>query len=332
MVTTDIAYFFIGYSWLSALILIAAHLIGSAYASLPKTRGFGLLLLLNLSAVQGFHYWSLSTGTILWDHTFYIFQVMLTAPLFLYFSRGVLTQEASAGHWKYLTLLPPLIGLFLPGKLAFILGFFSGVTYYAFVARLLFTLRKQRKQVLVEALALTILVVAGTVIVLLGITMPDIAYPQFVAVYSILIGTCFLPAMYIVTRFPDVISMAEEMAMTAYANSTLGNVNVDEKLEALQKLMLVDKLYTNENLSLATVAECLALSTHQASELFNVQLQCGFSRYIRQHRIEEAKRLLHADRNASVLSIGLSVGYTSQSSFYSAFKELTGMSPGQYRH
>ena len=38
-----------------------------------------------------------------------------------------------------------------------------------------------------------------------------------------------------------------------------------------------------------------------------------------------------AEPSASVLSVGLSVGFTSQSNFYEAFREIEGMTPGQYR-
>ena len=41
-------------------------------------------------------------------------------------------------------------------------------------------------------------------------------------------------------------------------------------------------------------------------------------------------RLL-AEPSASVLSVGLSVGFTSQSNFYEAFREIAGTTPGQFR-
>lgn len=41
--------------------------------------------------------------------------------------------------------------------------------------------------------------------------------------------------------------------------------------------------------------------------------------------------MLLAEPEASVLSVGLAVGFASQSNFYAAFREVTGEVPGRYR-
>ncbi len=68
-----------------------------------------------------------------------------------------------------------------------------------------------------------------------------------------------------------------------------------------------------------------------ASELINTRFGHGFSRYVREQRVAEARRLLAEDDRSSVLSIGMSVGFRSQSNFYAAFREITGETPGGYR-
>ncbi|MCP4492464.1 MAG: AraC family transcriptional regulator [Gammaproteobacteria bacterium] len=56
----------------------------------------------------------------------------------------------------------------------------------------------------------------------------------------------------------------------------------------------------------------------------NNRLGKNFSRYLREHRIQD-------EPAASVLCVGLSVGFSSQSNFYEAFREIEGTTPGQYR-
>lgn len=72
------------------------------------------------------------------------------------------------------------------------------------------------------------------------------------------------------------------------------------------------RLYQNENLNLAMVAEAMNLSVHQLSELVNVQFGMNFSRYIREQRVEAAKTLLAGEPNSSVSAIGLEIGFKTQ--------------------
>ena len=95
--------------------------------------------------------------------------------------------------------------------------------------------------------------------------------------------------------------------------------------------MTVDQLFQNEELSLSMLAEQLKLTTHQLSELINTEFEYGFPRYVREHRIRQAKDLLLNEPNSSILAISMNVGFKSQSNFYTAFKEITGISPGQFR-
>jgi transcriptional regulator GlxA family with amidase domain len=95
--------------------------------------------------------------------------------------------------------------------------------------------------------------------------------------------------------------------------------------------MLNKNVYQDSELSLSALAEMLSLKPHQLSELMNTQLEMSFSSYLRSQRVKSAEILLKTEPEVSVLAIGLSVGFSSQSAFYSAFKELHSMAPGQYR-
>ena len=131
--------------------------------------------------------------------------------------------------------------------------------------------------------------------------------------------------------FPDLVADFSEAAAATYATSTLGGLDVAALLDALDRLMREDRIYRDENLSLAAVATLLKISPHQLSELINTQHKVGFPRFVRGFRIDEACRLLREDPKATILSISLDTGFQSQSSFYTAFREITGTSPGQFR-
>jgi AraC-like DNA-binding protein len=140
-----------------------------------------------------------------------------------------------------------------------------------------------------------------------------------------------LVATYTVIRFPNISTEVNEAAQAAYAISTLKNEDTNALELKLKQLMEVEKLYSQETLSLSLLADQMKINTHQLSELINTRFEKSFSQLVREYRIEEAKRLLIEEPKSSVLSIGLSTGFTSQSNFYTAFREITGTPPGNYR-
>jgi transcriptional regulator GlxA family with amidase domain len=108
-------------------------------------------------------------------------------------------------------------------------------------------------------------------------------------------------------------------------------VDCTAALICLAELVERERIYVDADMSLPVLAERMALSTHQLSELMNTRLGKGFSRYLREARVAAVKTMLCEELSASVLSVGLSVGFTSQSTFYDAFREIEGMTPGQFR-
>ena len=59
----------------------------------------------------------------------------------------------------------------------------------------------------------------------------------------------------------------------------------------------------------------------------------NFNQFLNKYRIEEAKKRLKdpEENQFVVLKIAYDVGFNSKSTFNTAFKKFTGMSPSQYR-
>jgi transcriptional regulator GlxA family with amidase domain len=130
---------------------------------------------------------------------------------------------------------------------------------------------------------------------------------------------------------PDVASKAQEAVAISYAQSALGKIDVEAASARLKRLFEDEHLYRDEDLGLAKLARRVELSPHQLSELLNTRFGESFARYVRRHRVAAAQKMLIDEPRASVLSVGLSVGFGSQSTFYAAFKDETGEVPGEYR-
>jgi AraC family transcriptional regulator len=85
-----------------------------------------------------------------------------------------------------------------------------------------------------------------------------------------------------------------------------------------------------EPISLAALARLARISPFYFCRAFKQSVGLPPHRYLRQLRIEHAKRLL-AKPDPSITEIGLMIGYSETSSFTSAFHKATGVTPTAYR-
>ncbi|TGJ98493.1 AraC family transcriptional regulator [Leptospira langatensis] len=131
--------------------------------------------------------------------------------------------------------------------------------------------------------------------------------------------------------FFQTLQEVSEAARQKYTRSLLLGVDRNALRENLKQLMERDKLYRDEELSLADLADELALSTHQVSELINQELGINFSAFVNDYRIKEACELLQKEPDRSVLDIAFAVGFATKSSFHRAFQKHTGKTPSQFR-
>ena len=92
----------------------------------------------------------------------------------------------------------------------------------------------------------------------------------------------------------------------------------------------VEKHYAESELSLSTVAEAVNVSPNHLSTVFKEKNDVGFSEYVTEVRIRQAKRLL-VTTELRASDIGERVGYQNMNYFSMLFKKMTGTSPSQYR-
>ena len=102
--------------------------------------------------------------------------------------------------------------------------------------------------------------------------------------------------------------------------------------QLLQK-MEQDQVYKNGDLKLETLAEILALTPHELSQLVNVECGTNFQDFLNRYRVEALKQQLHdmANQQKTVLELAVACGFNSKSAMNRAFKKLTGMTPSEFR-
>lgn len=105
----------------------------------------------------------------------------------------------------------------------------------------------------------------------------------------------------------------------------------DEALaEKLVAYMRHEAPYRKPSFSREELARHLKISEQSASRILNQRLGKNFNEFINEYRLEEAKqRLAREDGPINVIAYG--VGFNSIASFNRVFKQMTGLSPSQYR-
>lgn len=329
----SLAVLLIGFSLFSALVLALTHFREINYPAQPVAKAMGLLLLMALGGLQLIHFAWLQLNLPWVTGSSYRILLFVVAPAFFMFSAPLLTpaQNIAPRPTRLWHALPVVIAPWLPTDNALPLAFVVGAGYLLWLARKIYLLRTERSQYPVEMSLLGLVFCIAIGISGLGLFQQALPAKLFISLYAIAIGLAFFLVLTTLGLRPRLATEISETAQATYANSTLANVDCAGALSKLDALMCVEHVYADQALSLPSLAERLALSSHQLSELINAQLGKGFSRYLRELRIAAAKQMLCAEPSASVLSVGLSVGFSSQSNFYDAFREIEGMTPGQYR-
>jgi len=101
----------------------------------------------------------------------------------------------------------------------------------------------------------------------------------------------------------------------------------------ISSLMVDQKLYLESTLSLSQLSKSIAISTQKTSEVINQYAKCNFNDFINYYRIQDAKKMLLdiSKNNYTISSIAYDVGFSSLSSFNSAFKKFEKITPSKYK-
>lgn len=322
----------IGFSVISAVVLFTtyAFFLHNINRSAPALLS-GALLLAGLAFLQLGHLDFLQTDVEPLHTLSYRFWLFLTPTMFYLFSRAILFEETRF-NWSMLLHTTPVLLIFIPQvEVSVSILFCIGTAYSVWLTQVIYSLRGTRKRSGFELFFLALFTLMAIGVLILGFSLPYMEASYFYSFYAAGIGLSLVLVVGALLSFPELLGDLAEAAKLSYASSTLTDIDIPAKKQQLDNLMRIEKIYQQEDLSLASLADAAQLGTHQLSELINTQFQMSFSRYVREQRIREAQRLLKAEPSASILSIGMEVGFKSQSNFYAAFKAYAGQSPGSYR-
>ena len=107
----------------------------------------------------------------------------------------------------------------------------------------------------------------------------------------------------------------------------------DQVFDEISNLIEKDKLYLESDISLARLSKLIGQSPQQTSAIINQYARRNFNDFINFYRIQDAKKLLRSsDKDKfTISSIAFDMGFSSLSSFNSAFKKIEGTTPSAYK-
>ena len=115
-----------------------------------------------------------------------------------------------------------------------------------------------------------------------------------------------------------------------YAQSNLSKEDTDKINQNLINYLKNNEIYLNPDLSIQQLAQLIGTKPNYLSQVINQYYGKHFRDFINSYRVVKAKELLQKT-DLIIEAIAYDTGFNSTSTFYTAFKKETGMTPKKFR-
>ena len=107
--------------------------------------------------------------------------------------------------------------------------------------------------------------------------------------------------------------------------------NIDDYIRNLEKALYEDEVYLDPLLTLEKLSRITRIPRNYLSHIINKKYTANFNELVNMHRIGAAVEKLNvkSDQDA-IINIAYDVGFNSKSTFNTAFKKFTSMTPSEY--
>jgi AraC-like DNA-binding protein len=299
----------------------AAHTLTQQYPSLAPALSFIWPLLWAFSVMATGLFWAFA-GELFGDRV--KLEPVRFAPALALLLLGLVRASVDEATARALSLVHNLIGA---GLLAHVLL----IVWIGWRNDLVESRRSLRGPILVAAVVYTGAVITVESWAALGQETRFLA-PVGAAALLIL-GAAGVAALLTADRdlFASVTALSLNSAPPVVVQASDEETRLTEKLD---RLMRADRIYREENLTIASLALKLGTPEYRLRRLINQRLgHRNFAAYVNQWRLAEAKLALAdpTQREVPISTIALDAGFQSLGPFNRAFKGETGLTPSEFR-
>ena len=153
--------------------------------------------------------------------------------------------------------------------------------------------------------------------------------------FSVLINFAYIVYIfYKLLHLPDNFMTYNESSISGkYSNSKLTDRTKNDILHKIENYFIKEKPYLNATLTISDLSVALNIPMRDISQVINEFRNKNFYDFTNSYRIDEAKKFLidDSDKKETILEIIYKSGFNTKSSFNTAFKKYTGLTPTQYR-
>lgn len=128
----------------------------------------------------------------------------------------------------------------------------------------------------------------------------------------------------------DAISLLLQYMTFFFSSRMKDQIRVVNDLQRVKELDRYIYAHYSELISLDSAAEFIGVSRQKVCELMREAHGITFVNFLNQYRVEKAKQLL-SETESNIETVSSAVGFSSNSYFIKVFKNLTGLTPGEYR-
>lgn len=267
--------------------------------------------------------------------------IMLFGPATFLAAKHLTTGSITRNDWVH--LLPILAALFFTSyvEIIIVIGTVWRITYLYFTIKILLVFKQALDEKRSDSDDFSLRWFVGTLVAMTAFNFVDlirlnsqplISYELNVLGQGINNAVWLVASAFIVIKLIDFSLPPKQNASRAVDNSAqMSADDYSSTFAELDALMKTKQWFLKARLTLNDVSELSGLQTRDISRMINTVANKSFNQYINEYRVSDICKALDGGTSQSLTQLYINAGFTSKASFNQVFKELTGLTPSQYK-